>query len=264
MKKIGVLFGMENTFPGALVERINAMKLPDIVAEFVQIGGVPMAEPSGYDVIVDRISHDIPFYRAYLKNAALTGTDRHQQPVLVERRRQVLQLRAGAQARRRRFRRRCCCRTSSTLPAPPTGPCATCSTRSTGTASSSYVGFPAFLKPFDGGGWRDVYKVQHAGRVLRRLRPDRRPLHDAAARRQIQGVLPLLRGRIRRRCTSCPTIRARPFHERYVQESAGLSDPELLARVERDCADAVPRARLRPEHRGVRRARTAFPTPSTS
>ena len=33
-----------------------------------------MAEPSGYRVIVDRISHDIPFYRAYLKNAALSGT----------------------------------------------------------------------------------------------------------------------------------------------------------------------------------------------
>ena len=33
-----------------------------------------MAEPSGYDVIVDRISHDIPFYRSFLKNAVLTGT----------------------------------------------------------------------------------------------------------------------------------------------------------------------------------------------
>ena len=73
MKKIGVLFGMENTFPGALVERINAMKVDGVVAEFVQIGGVHMAQPSGYDVIVDRISHDIPFYRAWLKNAALSG-----------------------------------------------------------------------------------------------------------------------------------------------------------------------------------------------
>ena len=43
-------------------------------AEHVRIGGVRMAEPSGYRVIVDRISHDIPFYRAYLKNAVLTGT----------------------------------------------------------------------------------------------------------------------------------------------------------------------------------------------
>ena len=33
-----------------------------------------MAEPSGYAVIIDRISHDIPFYRSYLKNAVLTGT----------------------------------------------------------------------------------------------------------------------------------------------------------------------------------------------
>ena len=74
VKKTGVLFGMENTFPAALVERINAMKLADISAEFVQIGDVRMAEGCGYDVVVDRISHDIPFYRAWLKNSALCGT----------------------------------------------------------------------------------------------------------------------------------------------------------------------------------------------
>src|SRR3954464_6539357 len=64
---------MENTFPAALVERIKAMNVPGIEAEFVQIGDVRMAEPCGYDVIVDRISHDIPFYRAWLKNSALCG-----------------------------------------------------------------------------------------------------------------------------------------------------------------------------------------------
>src|SRR5207247_2238272 len=42
--------------------------------EHLKTGAVEMAMPSGYDVIVDRISHDIPFYRSYLKNAALTGT----------------------------------------------------------------------------------------------------------------------------------------------------------------------------------------------
>jgi hypothetical protein len=73
MKKIGVLFGMENTFPAALVERINAMDVAGITAEFVRIGDVRMAEGCGYDVIVDRISHDIPFYRAWLKNSALCG-----------------------------------------------------------------------------------------------------------------------------------------------------------------------------------------------
>lgn len=43
VKKIGVLFGMENTFPGALVERINRMGLPGVQAEFVEIGDVRMA-----------------------------------------------------------------------------------------------------------------------------------------------------------------------------------------------------------------------------
>jgi len=50
------------------------MKVDGVSAEFVNLGGVKMADPSGYRVIVDRISQDIPFYRAYLKNASLTGT----------------------------------------------------------------------------------------------------------------------------------------------------------------------------------------------
>src|SRR3954471_11702481 len=65
---------MENTFPPALVEKINSMKVPGISAEFVKVGGVKMADFCGYAVIVDRISHDVPFYRGFLKNAALTGT----------------------------------------------------------------------------------------------------------------------------------------------------------------------------------------------
>src|SRR6201986_4742680 len=65
---------MENTFPGAFVEKVNSMGHRDIHAEFVKIGGIRMAEPSGYRVIIDRISHDIEFYRAYLKNAVLGGT----------------------------------------------------------------------------------------------------------------------------------------------------------------------------------------------
>src|SRR5438552_2171639 len=65
---------MENTFPPALVEKINSMKVTEVTAEFVKLGGVKMADASGYRVIIDRISQDIPFYRAFLKNAALTGS----------------------------------------------------------------------------------------------------------------------------------------------------------------------------------------------
>src|SRR5690242_4278686 len=71
--KIGVLFGMENVFPRALVERIHAMGVAGVTAEFVQIGAPRMEGASRYRVIVDRISHDIPFYRAWLKTAALDG-----------------------------------------------------------------------------------------------------------------------------------------------------------------------------------------------
>ena len=73
MKKIGVIFGMETTFPPALVDKINFMNEPGIQAELATVGEVRMTEPSPYHVIIDRISHDIPFYRAYLKNAALSG-----------------------------------------------------------------------------------------------------------------------------------------------------------------------------------------------
>jgi len=60
MKKIGVLFGMENSFPGALVEHINARNLEGIQAEFVQTGAVHLDKAPIYAVIVDRISHDVP------------------------------------------------------------------------------------------------------------------------------------------------------------------------------------------------------------
>ena len=74
MKKIGVLFGMENSFPGALVQHINERNVEGIQAEFVETGAVHLSRTPRYAVIVDRISHDIPFYRAFLKHAALNGT----------------------------------------------------------------------------------------------------------------------------------------------------------------------------------------------
>src|SRR6187431_326673 len=75
MKKIGILFGQEQSFPPAFVDRVNQKTGgKDIAAEFVKIDKVIQGEPCGYDVVIDRISQDVPFYRAYLKNAALNGT----------------------------------------------------------------------------------------------------------------------------------------------------------------------------------------------
>src|SRR4029079_12422432 len=75
MKKIGILFGQENSFPWAFIDRVNQKTGGEgTVAEAVRIDKGIQGEPCGYDVIIDRISQDVPFYRAFLKNAALTGT----------------------------------------------------------------------------------------------------------------------------------------------------------------------------------------------
>jgi glutathione synthase/RimK-type ligase-like ATP-grasp enzyme len=74
MRKIGILFGVENSFPSALVEQINARNPAGIEAEFVLTGAVALNQAPHYAVILDRISHDVPFYRAFLKHAALNGT----------------------------------------------------------------------------------------------------------------------------------------------------------------------------------------------
>ena len=73
-KKVGILFGMEDTFPWAFIERVNQLGKGKVVAEAVQIDKVQQGIESGYDVIIDRISQEVPFYRAYLKNASLMGT----------------------------------------------------------------------------------------------------------------------------------------------------------------------------------------------
>ncbi|HMP91982.1 MAG TPA: hypothetical protein PKD90_03870, partial [Phnomibacter sp.] len=71
MKKIGVLFGKERSFPFGVIERINSKQIDGITAEPVRIDKVIQGDASGYAVIIDRISQDVPFYRAFLKNAAL-------------------------------------------------------------------------------------------------------------------------------------------------------------------------------------------------
>src|SRR5579872_6783950 len=73
-KKIGILFGKERSFPMAFIEAVNRRNIQGIVAEPVRIDKVIQGEADQYAVIIDRISQDVPFYRAYLKNAALSGT----------------------------------------------------------------------------------------------------------------------------------------------------------------------------------------------
>ena len=73
MLKIGLLVGMEWSWPPAFIEEVNKRN-EGVMAEYVQLGGTMMNEPCPYAVIVDRISHEVPYYRSYLKNAMIQGT----------------------------------------------------------------------------------------------------------------------------------------------------------------------------------------------
>lgn len=70
-KKIGLLIGNETEWPEAFLKKINETK--GVSAELVKLGPTFMDEAVPYDLIVDRISHEIPYYRAYIKYAAVHG-----------------------------------------------------------------------------------------------------------------------------------------------------------------------------------------------
>lgn len=71
-KKIGLIIGQEWDWPEAFMQAINGSDA-NVTAELVQLGGTFMDEPCEYNVIVDRISHEIPYYKAFLKYAAIQG-----------------------------------------------------------------------------------------------------------------------------------------------------------------------------------------------
>jgi len=73
MLKIGVIVGREWSWPPAFIEEVNKRD-QGVLAEYAKLGGTRMDEPCPYAVIVDRISHEVPYYRSYLKNAVLQGT----------------------------------------------------------------------------------------------------------------------------------------------------------------------------------------------
>jgi hypothetical protein len=73
MTKIGVIVGREWSWPPAFIEEVNR-RGGEVTAEYAKLGGTRMDEPVPYAVIVDRISHEVPYYRSYLKYAALNGT----------------------------------------------------------------------------------------------------------------------------------------------------------------------------------------------
>ncbi len=161
IKKVGILFGMEDTFPWAFIDKVNQLGEGKIVAEAVQIEKVQQGIDYGYSVIFDRISQEVPFYRAYLKNAALMGTAVINNPFWWS-------------ADEKFFNN--CLSIEMGIPVPKTVLLPS-NARPDNTSETSfrnlkapldweymfdYIGFPAYMKPHDGGGWKNVYRVENA------------------------------------------------------------------------------------------------------
>jgi hypothetical protein len=72
MPRVGLLVGREWSWPPKFLEEVNR-RGAGVQAEMARLGGTRMDEPVPYDVIIDRISHEVPYYRTYLKHALLQG-----------------------------------------------------------------------------------------------------------------------------------------------------------------------------------------------
>lgn len=165
IKKIGLIVGREWSFPPAFLEEVNK-RGAGVVAEYVKLGGTRMNESCDYAVLVDRISHEIPYYRTYMKNAMLQGAYCVNNPFWWSADDKFF----GASLL-----------TAMNIPSPRTMVLPMKSYPEGVVSESlrnlvypldwesivSYIGLPAILKDAWGGGWKNVYKVNTLEELLR-------------------------------------------------------------------------------------------------
>jgi hypothetical protein len=158
MKRVGILVGREQSFPEALIARINERGKGEVVAEFIKTGGVRLDEPRKYDIIIDRISHEIPYYRAFMKRCALEGTLIINNPFWWSADDKFFNYALAAKLG---------VAIPKTILLPQKDYIQGVTSESLRNLEypmdwqgiADYVGFPSFLKPFDGGGWKNVSKI---------------------------------------------------------------------------------------------------------
>lgn len=233
VKKIGILRGMEKSFPEAVIDYINeSYGDQNVECSFVELDAVTMDDDRGYDVILDRISHEVPFYRSWLKWAALKGAyivnnpfwwsadDKFIDNVIAEE--------ADVAVPR-----------SVILPHKD---------HPDNTTSESfrnlkypidwarifdYVGFPAFLKPFDGGGWRGVTKVTTPDEVFAAYDGSGKDCMMLQEGIEFESYFRCY-GIGRKKVLVMPYNPDAEPHLRYKDIPKESADPKLLEKIERD------------------------------
>jgi hypothetical protein len=236
VKKIGILFGQERGFPLALVDRINQLGQGRVEAEPVKVGGVSLEMPKTYDLVLDRISQDIPFYRAILKKFAVDGVIVVNNPFWWS-------------ADDKFFNNVLARAVSVSVPKTVILPSNQHPPDTTSESMSNlvfplnweeifaHIGFPAYFKPYSGGGWKNVYRVTDADDFFR------------AYRESGQNVMTLQEEIVFDEYFRCYAIGRKHVHvmrydprqphaNRYVKEHK-LIDEALESRVRSDCLKLV-------------------------
>jgi hypothetical protein len=164
MKKVGILAGRERSFPNALIERVAARNA-GVEAEWIKLGGTSLDSHNPYSVIVDRISHEVPYYATYLRQAQQQGVYVINNPFIRSAEDKFtandMALKLGV-------------RVPKTIVLPNKEHIADISPESLSNLHypldwgwiTGFIGFPAVLKPADGGGWKAVSIVQNTAEML--------------------------------------------------------------------------------------------------
>jgi hypothetical protein len=229
-KRIGLLFGMEDTFPWALINAINTRGGDAVEAMAVEITYLKDDGVFPYDLILDRISHEIPFYRTYLKCAAASGVRIVNNPIwwsADDKFFDNLMAKAVNVAVPR----------TVLLPHKQHPP----NTEAKSFRNMRFVNwdqvfdylkFPIFMKPAYGGGWKDVYKCDDANEFYAAYDQTRDLTmmaqeaieFDSYYRCYVVG---------RKRVHIMAYDPKQPHHLRYVQNPAPM-EPQFEARIRRD------------------------------
>jgi len=157
-KRVGILAGRERSFPEGLIEAVKRRDV-GVVCEMAKINITRIDVPLEYDVLVDRISHEIQCYQPVLKLAALGGTRVVNNPFwrIADDKlfNAALAKRLGVAVPK-----------TAVLPSKTYGDDITPASLTNlvwpldWTGLANEFGFPMFMKPHWGGGFRDVYKVE--------------------------------------------------------------------------------------------------------
>lgn len=230
--KIGLIVGSESTFPDAFLEEVNG-RGTEVVAELIRLGAPRMGDRVDYAVIIDRMSHEVPFYRTYLKHSVLHGCRVINNPFMWS---------ADDKFFGATLADKLGIRTPRTLMLPHKeyvpGLVHDRSLRNLDYPLDwqgviDYVGLPCILKDAHGGGWRDVHLCRSLDELLLHYNESGRLLMiaqeyiawDRFVRCLCVGkedVLPMDYDPAERRYRSDEAPLAAPLHDRIVEDSRRL------------------------------------------